>query len=291
MKLGVITGIMLTMLMLIVVPPDGVSFEAADFIAQSGVHDVAVTYVALSKTVICQGYSMSIYVTVENQGNFTETFGVATPYYEGVVIPTSVQWETFWSMGDVNRDGYIDERDLQLIYNRIGTSDPDADLNQDGIVDTIDLMTCALHIGEDIWTHFGLPLPPIGTQRGVKLYSGSQTTLTLTWNTTGFAKGNYTISANATIVPGETDTADNILTDGWVRVNMVGDVAPEYGIVDIVDIVYVAIHFGAVEPIIIDFGAEKGEPEYDPNADVNFDGVIDIVDIVIIAIHFGETDP
>jgi hypothetical protein len=281
LKSRLIAGIMLTMWMLVAVPLAGVSFETVDFVAQSGVHDVALINVTLSKTVVGQGYSMRIFVTVENQGNFTETFGVAAPYYEGVVIPTSVQWKTFWSMGDVDRNGYINEKDLQLIYDRMGTGDPDADLNQDGIVDTIDLVTCAFHIGEDIWTHFGLPLPPTGTQRGVKLYSGSQTTLTLTWNTTGFAKGNYTISANATIVSGETDTADNIYIDGTVRVNMAGDVTPEYGIVDIVDIVYVAIHFGS----------QKGDPNYEPNADINCDGLIDIVDIVIVAIHFGETDP
>jgi hypothetical protein len=121
----------------------------------------------------------------------------------------------------------------------------------------------------------------VSTLTNITLPSGNSTTLTFTWNTTGFAKGNYTISANATIVSGETDTADNSYIDGTVRVNMVGDVAPEYGIVDIVDIVYVAIHFGA----------EKGQPEYEPNADINGDGIIDIVDIVIVAIHFGETDP
>lgn len=269
------------MWMLVAVPLAGASFETVDFEPQSGVHGVALINVTLSKTLIGQGYSMPIYVTVENQGNFTETFGVAAPYYEGVVIPTSVQWITFWSMGDGDRNGYINEKDLQLIYDRMGTDDSDADLNQDGIVDMIDLLTCALHIGEDIWTHFGLPLPPTGTQRGVKLYSNNQTTLTLTWNTTGFAKGNYTIIANATTVSGETDTTDNSYTDGTVRVNMAGDVAPEYGLVDIVDVVYVAIHFGA----------EKGQLEYEPNADINDDGIIDIVDLVIITIHFGETDP
>ena len=243
--------------------------------------DVAVTSVTTSKTLVGQGYNVSIYVTVENQGNSAETFGVAAPYYEGVVIPTSVQWITFWSMGDVNRNGYIDETDAQLISDIMGIYDPDADINQDGIVNTIDLLICALNIGEDIWTHFGLPLPSTGTQRGVKLYSGSQTTLTLTWNTTGFAKGNYTIIANATTVSGETDITDNSYTDGTVRVNMAGDVAPEYGSVDIVDLVYVAIHFGA----------EKGQLEYEPNADINDDGIINIVDIVIVAIHFGETDP
>jgi hypothetical protein len=114
----------------------------------------------------------------------------------------------------------------------------------------------------------------------VVLASGSNVTVTFTWNTTSFANGNYTISAYATPLLGETDTADNEFTGRMVRVTIVGDVAPEFGIVDIVDIVYVAIHFGA----------EGGEPEYEPNADINGDDIIDIVDIVIVAIHFGETD-
>ncbi len=272
---------MLTVWILVAVPLVGASFETVDFVAQSDVHDVALINVTLSKTVIGQGYSMYIYVTVENQGNFTETFGVAAPYYQGVVIPTSVQWITFWSMGDVNRNGYIDETDAQLIVDRMGTDDPDRDLNQDGVVDMTDVLICALHIGEDIWMHFGLPLPPTGTQRGVKLYSGIQTTLTLTWNTTGFAKGNYTVSANATTVSGEIDIADNSYTDGTVRVNMVGDVAPPFGTVNILDILYVAVHFGAEIP----------EPRYDPNADVDCNGVINILDILVIAVHLGETDP
>jgi hypothetical protein len=48
----------------------------------------------------------------------------------------------------------------------------------------------------------------IGSQN-VTLSSGNSTTITFTWNTTGFAKGNYTISVYAEPVPGETDTADN----------------------------------------------------------------------------------
>jgi len=40
------------------------------------VHDVAVADVALSKTVVGKGYTMAINVTVENQGDYTETLNV-----------------------------------------------------------------------------------------------------------------------------------------------------------------------------------------------------------------------
>jgi hypothetical protein len=47
--------------------------------------------------------------------------------------------------------------------------------------------------------------------------------ISCTWNTTGFAKGNYTISAIAWPVPGETDIGDNRKEDGCVIVTYVGD--------------------------------------------------------------------
>ncbi len=50
-----------------------------------GIHDVAVANVTLSKTVVGQGYFMSINVTVENQGDFTESFNV-TVFYDETAI-------------------------------------------------------------------------------------------------------------------------------------------------------------------------------------------------------------
>jgi hypothetical protein len=52
----------------------------------------------------------------------------------------------------------------------------------------------------------------------VSLNSYCLTTMIFTWNTTGVSLGNYTISANATVVPDETDVADNNCTDGIVTI-------------------------------------------------------------------------
>ncbi|NIS79479.1 MAG: PKD domain-containing protein, partial [Anaerolineales bacterium] len=52
---------------------------------------------------------------------------------------------------------------------------------------------------------------PIETQTVANLGSGFTKSLTFTWDTTGVALGNYTITAVASTVPGETDTADNTL--------------------------------------------------------------------------------
>jgi uncharacterized protein YhfF len=116
--------------------------------------DIAVTNVTTSKTVVGQGYNVSINVTVENQGDYTETFNVT-------VYANTTEIET----------------------------------------------------------------------REIILSSGASTTTNFTWNTTDFAKGNYTISAVAETVPGEgeTDLEDNNCTDGWILITKVGDLGSADG--------------------------------------------------------------
>jgi ABC-type transport system substrate-binding protein len=121
----------------------------------------------------------------------------------------------------------------------------------------------------------------------VSLKSGTSEMIRFTWNTFGFPKGNYTMWAYAWPVSGETNTSDNTYSGGIVGVTMMGDCAPEFGIIDVFDLVYVALSFGA----------EYGKPPppatqpYQPNADLNGDGIIDIFDLVTIALHYGEVDP
>jgi len=166
-------------------------------------HDIAVLSVNPLKTIVGQGYTMNINVTVANQGDYTETFNIT-------------------------------------IY---------ANTN------------------------------PIETKQ-ITLTKGASTTITYTWNTTSFNKGNYTLWAYAWPVPGETYTADNTLVDGWVVVAMPGDINAD-GIVDIFDCVKIALAFGA----------KPHDPNWDPNSDIDNSHLTDIFDLVIVAIHFGETDP
>jgi|GEM_PF-200728 len=107
------------------------------------VHDIAVTNITPSTTLVYPGDTIPIDVTIENQGNYTETFNV-TVYANTTIIQTQV----------------------------------------------------------------------------VILESGGSETITLTWDTTGFAEGNYTISAQAwpVLATDEPDTPDNTLTDGTIIV-------------------------------------------------------------------------
>lgn len=52
------------------------------------------------------------------------------------------------------------------------------------------------------------------------LVSNNSTTFTYAWNTSGFLEGHYTISAYASPVEGETDTADNLKVDGAVKIDI-----------------------------------------------------------------------
>jgi hypothetical protein len=122
----------------------------------------------------------------------------------------------------------------------------------------------------------------IHTYENIPLISRNFTTITFTWNTSGFDYGNYTLSAFAWPVPGETSTADNNFTGGWIIVAMVGDITgpdgwPD-GKCDMRDIGYAARRF-MITPT---------HPLWDPNADINNDLKIDMKDIGTVAKHFGE---
>jgi len=121
--------------------------------------------------------------------------------------------------------------------------------------------------------------------RAINLTGGNTTTITFKWNTTGFAKGNYTISAYAWPVPGEIETGDNTYVDGWVIVAMVGDVTGPAGLpdgkVDIRDIAAIAKLFGK----------KCDDPEYVANYDINDDCKLDIKDVANAARRFGQVDP
>jgi hypothetical protein len=119
-------------------------------------------------------------------------------------------------------------------------------------------------------------------RKTVTLTSGNFTTITFMWNTTGFAKGNYTIGAYAWPVEGEkeTDTADNWLTGGWVVVTWQGDLTDENhltppggvsdGKVDENDLWYFCAAF---------INYYKIPSRLDPNCDFNNDGKIDEDDL------------
>ena len=119
----------------------------------------------------------------------------------------------------------------------------------------------------------------IDTLSVTDLLPNANTTLTFTWDTTGTTPcHNYTIKAEASVVPYELDTADNLYIYGNVKITMLGDINGD-GIISISDLVIAAFAFGS----------QLGDSNWNPDVDFNGDGKITITDLVVIGIHFGET--
>ena len=59
-----------------------------------------------------------------------------------------------------------------------------------------------------------------------------------------------------------------------------GDINGDYH-VNILDIVKIAAIYAS----------KMGDPEFNPNSDLDNDGVITILDVVLCAIHYGDADP
>ena len=119
----------------------------------------------------------------------------------------------------------------------------------------------------------------------ISLTIGS-TIITLTWNTSTFAYGNYTIKAIADTVPGETDTADNTYISAiQVHIGVPGDVSgPIQGVYDN------TVNMRDISYMILLFNTRPESPNWKPNVDVNNDAVVNMRDIQIAIINFNQRE-
>jgi parallel beta-helix repeat protein len=116
--------------------------------------------------------------------------------------------------------------------------------------------------------------------QSIALTKGSYIIVTLTWNTSSLAYGNYTISAYAWPVPDEANTADNTYIYGLVSVTIIGDVDGNVN-VNVLDAIDVSNSFGK----------SIGQTGFNPNADFDDNGVINILDAITLANNFGQHYP
>ena len=118
----------------------------------------------------------------------------------------------------------------------------------------------------------------IATDVVTNLEPGANITLNFIWDTEGVPPCHrYNITGEASILPYEVDTADNIFVDGTVKIKMLGDLNGD-GIIDVFDLVAVGMAFGS----------KPGDPNWDEETDLVQDNLIDIFDLVYIAMHYGE---
>jgi PKD repeat protein len=119
----------------------------------------------------------------------------------------------------------------------------------------------------------------IETEPVIDLMPGENRTVRFSCDIDGISKGIYNISAYAWPVVGETNTADNTLTDGLVSVFTPGDV-DRNGIVNVLDAI----------DLSNSFGKSTGQTGFIPNADFDDNGIINILDAITLANNFGKQD-
>ena len=279
-------------------------------------HDIAVTNVAPSSTSVTKNASLNIGVTVANNGDFTETFEVgvkangtnvalnqtvtnlashasttltfvwntttfALGSYNLIAIAGPVTGET--NTADNSRSGGI----VQIV---VPSADHDVSVTTVAPINTAVGKGFMLNVSVTVANNglftetFNVTIYANGTQAApsqtvTNLNAGQTATLVFRWNTTGWIIGNYTLSATATTVLGEPNTANNTLVFGNINVMLPGDANGD-GVVNMRDIFYF-LNSNV-------FNAFSGMARYNPQMDIDASGRIDTRDLLIIAINFGK---
>jgi hypothetical protein len=287
-------------------------------------HDIAVTSMTFSDEHPSVNDTVTVCVTVQNNGAYTENFTVSVNYTlvnETVIgtelltlapeetatlnftwIPADVALCTVKAytseiVGDPSPDDNIriayllvkSPHDVAVTYVACGKTVVcqgynccDIDVMVANVGDYAEVFNVTVYVN----TTANANVTSIAAFSNVSLNSGNSATLIFDWNTTGFSKGNYTIIAYVWPVLGETDTADNNFTCGWVLVTRVGDLNGDDKC-DGRDVVIVARAFGSYGPDYY-YPSSPATLGWNPNADINNDDKCDGRDLIIMSRHFGE---
>jgi len=286
-------------------------------------HDVATTHILTSKTVVGEGYALPINIIVQNNGNYTEplhlkVYGNTTLIHaknltltSGTSSTVTFAWNTTgWDIGNYTLRVFIEPLagEINTIdnqrYDMIQILSPN-DIHDITIIKltlskTIAGQGCNLNISTQILNYganaedFNLT---ICVNRTIIQYiqttvaGRNSTTITFIWNTTGVAKGNYTISAYAGPVTNETYTTDNELEYG-LTLTILGDVNGDF-----------KVNLDDITSLLDGFGSTIGSDglywhksfciycPHSPNCDIDLDGKIALSDITTCLDNFGKTYP
>jgi PKD repeat protein len=207
-------------------------------------HDIAITNVHVSPKAVFIGGTISINVTVENQGKQSEVFDVSV-YANSTIIASSQDQQLAygeqktlpfsWNTTGFAEGIYLIKANITVLPGEIDISDNEFLCDEiikltttpiyDIAIVNIQVEPKQVYIGRSI--SINVTVENKGTQSEVfdvsvyanstiiassqdqQLAYGEQKTLPFSWNTTGFAEGIYLIKANITVLPGEIDISDN----------------------------------------------------------------------------------
>ena len=177
---------------------------------------------------------------------------------------------------DLNTLSNSESADTMTVL-RIGRSDYLGNLPFKGNIDDVRIYDRALSEAE-ITTlatagHFG-----VQTQTAT-LEKATSEVVTFTWNTTGSAMGNYTLSVMADAVPDEINTTDNVLVyfDNVISLTISGDFNGDFKV-------------GPADFALLSaaYGSTPTSPKWNPNCDVNDDNKVGPADFAQLSAHYGQ---
>jgi len=272
--------------------------------------DIAVTDVTCRNALVLRGNIESINVTVQNQGLFAEDFNL-TVYANTSIVKTdrvslqngssnvvALAWDTLaFPEGNYSISAYAwpvpfetHTTDNRYLNGWIFILNP-ADLAVTEITPSktivgqgycVNVSVTVVNQGDyDETSELTVYAnnTPLKTQT-VSLLGKTARSIIFVWNTTGFNKGDYDISAYVAPVLGETEIDDNLrLFDGAVRIGIPGDINAD-GKVDLKDVFAVGKAYGS----------SVGDPRYVSNLDIDNDGKIDLKDYYVTCKNYGKAD-
>jgi len=291
--------------------------ETADGFIMTLIRDVEITNVVPSTSWAYQGWSVDVLVTAKNNGNISESFDTKAYYNINLIgtIPivdlpsngettVTFHWDTtgvaegnYTISGEATlvpfeynvANNYLSDGKVQIFTAIRDVAITDVTASRSWVYPgvKVNVSVTAKNLGDvtesfDIKVYYDSNL--LATRSIVDLPSDTETIEVFTWNTSGLTPcRNYTISAEATLVPFEYNTTNNVFIDGFVKIRHVGDINGD-GKVDMKDVALVAAAFGTY----------PGHPRWNPDADITGptylvpDNKVNMRDVSLVAKNFGQ---
>ena len=273
-------------------------------------HNIAVTYVAFSPAITLPGSIVNVNVSVQNNGDFAESFNV-TAYANLALIGlqpvvlnsgSSTIVPFAWNTTGCPKGDYIMSASATVVPGETETADntrvagsPVTILTYGHDVAVIRIQSAKTVVGQGYSANINVTVKNYGVftetfnttlhLEAIQLQpqtstaeSGKSVNLVFVWNTATAARGNYTLSAYASVVPGETATSDNMLVGGKIVVAIPGDLNGD-GTVDVFDATILSVAYGSTPDSLY----------WNASADINNDGIVDVFDAIIISADYGQT--
>lgn len=292
--------------------------EVTDGFVMTVIHDLAVTNVTPQSAWAYAGWPVNIEIVAKNLGNVSETFHVdarcndtlissmlVTALAPGTETALNFTWDTTGVAEgnyqisanativpyeiNVTNNVYVDGYVYIFTAKRdVAVTNVSADVPWAYQGWSVKINVTAANLGE-VEEIFNVTAYVNETALGtvnLDLAGGVAANLSFTWDTSHFEYcHNYSISAQASIVPYEYNTTNNVYVDGYVKVRIVGDLNGD-GKVDAKDVAAAAVAYGSYGPDHL-YPGSPPHPKWDPRADINRDNKIDVRDIAIICRNFG----